>query len=131
MVFGTFDIFHPGHRNFLKQAKVCGDYLVAVIARDKTVLEVKNKLPTNNESSRLSTVQKSGFVNKAVLGSLGDKYKIIKNTKPDIICLGYDQKFFISKLEEKLKEFGLNNTVVIKMKPYRPEIHKSSKYTKK
>ena len=128
MVFGTFDIFHPGHKNFLRQAKKRGDYLTAVIARDKTVLKVKKSLPRNNENSRLSAIKKSSFADEAVLGNLGDKYKIIKKNKPDVICLGYDQKFFINKLEEKLKEFKLGGTVIIKMKPYRPEIYKSSKY---
>lgn len=130
MVFGTFDIFHPGHKNFLKQAKTYGDYLIAVIARDKTVLKVKGSLPRNNENIRLSAVQKFSLADEAVLGNLGDKHKIIKNKKPDVICLGYDQKFFISKLEEKLKEFDLDNTAVIKMKPYSPEIYKSSKIRK-
>ena len=128
MVFGTFDIFHPGHKNFLKQAKIYGDYLIAVIARDKTVLKVKNNLPRNNERSRLNAIKKFSFVDEVILGNLGDKYKIIKENKPDVICLGYDQKFFIDKLKEKLKEFKLNNTVIIKMKPYHPEIYKSSKY---
>jgi cytidyltransferase-like protein len=131
MVFGTFDIFHPGHKNFLKQAKSRGDYLIAVIARDKTVLKVKGAWPKNDENARLSAVQKSGLADEAILGNLGDKYKVIKNKKPDVICLGYDQKFFIGGLKEKLKEFDLENTAVIRMKPYRPEIHKSSKYAGK
>ncbi|MCD6149677.1 FAD synthase [bacterium] len=127
MVFGTFDIFHSGHKNFLKQAKSYGDYLIAIIARDKTVLKVKNNLPRNNESSRLNTIKKSSFVDEVILGNLGDKYEIIKKNKPDVICLGYDQKFFINRLKEKLEEFKLSDTVIIKMKPYHPEIYKSSK----
>lgn len=128
MVFGTFDVFHPGHRDFLKQAKKRGDYLVAVVARDETVLKVKGRWPKNSENFRLKTIQESGLADEAILGNLGDKYEIIKSQKPDVICLGYDQKFFTDKLEEKLKEFELSDTVVIKMKPYRPETYKSSKY---
>lgn len=60
LIFGTFDIFHKGHINFIKQARACGDSnstskstaLIAVIARDKTVLEIKGKLPKNNENKR-------------------------------------------------------------------------------
>jgi len=53
MLFGTFDIFHEGHRDFLRQAREYGDYLIVVIARDETVKNVKGKLPRNNESVRL------------------------------------------------------------------------------
>ncbi|MEA1926406.1 MAG: adenylyltransferase/cytidyltransferase family protein [Patescibacteria group bacterium] len=131
MVFGTFDIFHPGHKNFFEQARTYGDCLIVVIARDKTVLEVKGVLPKNNENVRLKMVRESNLVDRAVLGSLGDKYEIIKEKKPDVICLGYDQRFFTDKLEEKLEEFDLEDTVIVKMRSYHPEIYKSSKYIKR
>lgn len=131
MVFGTFDIFHPGHRNFLKQAKKYGDYLMAVIARDKTVLRVKGAWPKNDENYRLNVVKKSKLVDEVVLGNLGDKYKIIRIKKPNVICLGYDQKFFIDKLKEKLKEFNLKKTNIIRVKSYHPENYKSSKYAER
>jgi len=44
MVFGTFDIFHPGHRSFLNQAKKYGNYLIVVVARDKQSKFSKNKI---------------------------------------------------------------------------------------
>ena len=47
IVFGTFDILHKGHLNLFKQAKQHGDYLMAVIARDKNVKKAKGKFPKN------------------------------------------------------------------------------------
>lgn len=126
MVFGTFDLFHPGHKNFLKQAKKYGDYLVVVVARDKTVEEIKKQRPKNRETERAKVLSSSKIADEVVLGNLGDKYKVIKRHKPDIICLGYDQKFFVRGLKEKLKSYGLE-TKVIRLKPYKPEICKSSK----
>lgn len=41
LTFGTFDIFHPGHEYYLREAKKHGDKLVTVIARDQTVKNVK------------------------------------------------------------------------------------------
>jgi len=35
------------------------------------------------------------LADRVVLGNLKNKYAIIKKFKPDIICLGYDQKYFI------------------------------------
>lgn len=41
LAFGTFDGFHRGHLSFLEQAKSHGNYLIVVVARDKTAEKVK------------------------------------------------------------------------------------------
>ena len=126
MVFGTFDILHKGHLDFFKQAKRYGDYLIAVVARDKTVKKVKSKLPRDNEKKRLKEVK--NHVDKAVLGMIKNKYKVIEKFKPDIICLGYDQDPL--NLKQELKKRRLNPKI-IRLKPYKPHIHKSSRLRKK
>ncbi|TSD01807.1 MAG: FAD synthetase [Parcubacteria group bacterium Athens0714_25] len=131
MVFGTFDIFHPGHRSFLRQARKFGDYLIVVVARDKTVKVFKKQDTKNKEQARMRMIQKSALADEVVLGGLGDKYAIIKKHKPDVICLGYDQKFFIEELEEKLREFELDKTEIFRLKAYKSEIYKSSKLKNK
>jgi FAD synthetase len=127
LAFGTFDILHAGHENFLKQAKKQGDYLIVVVARDKTVAGLKGRIPKNREKARLDSVKQSGLADRAVLGSLGDKYAAIKKYRPDMICLGYDQKYFTENLITKLAEFGLARTRVVRLKPYKARIYKSSK----
>ena len=131
MVFGTFDIFHKGHENFLKQAKKYGDYLIVVVARDETVKETKKQDTRNRETKRVRILRNSKIAEKVVLGSLGDKYAVIKKYKPDVICLGYDQKFFVEKLKSKLKEFGLKCTKIKRLEPYKPSVYKSSKLGKR
>jgi FAD synthetase len=130
MIFGTFDIFHEGHKDFFRQAREYGDYLVVVVARDENVMKVKNKLPRNNEKERLNKIKESGLAEEVVLGDLVDKYKAIKKYKPEAICLGYDQKVFVSELKNKLAEFGLDKTRIIRLKSFHPEIYKSSKIGK-
>lgn len=120
MVFGTFDILHKGHLNFFKQARKYGDYLIVVVARDKTVEEVKGRKTRINEKNRLNEVRK--FADKAVLGYRGDKYKVIGKFKPDAICLGYDQNSFI----HGLKRFDIP---IKRLKPYKAHKYKSSKMT--
>lgn len=127
LVFGTFDIFHEGHRDFLKQAREHGDFLCVVVARDATVVEVKGVPPQNDEQIRLANIKNSGLVDETMLGNLSDKYAVVKEYFPDVICLGYDQKFFIDGLRDRLNEFGLKNTKIIRLKPYNPERFKSSK----
>ena len=127
MVFGTFDIFHKGHENFLKQAKKLGDHLIVVVARDRTVLDVKKQDTKNKEQKRVGILRDSKLADEIVLGNLKDKYAVIKKYKPDVVALGYDQEFFVDKLEEKLKEFGLDKTRIIRLKSHYPEKYKSSK----
>lgn len=125
MVFGTFDILHKGHENFFKQAREYGDYLIVVIARDKTVLQVKGKLPSNDERIRLKILEESELADKVILGSLTDKYSAIKKYRPGIICLGYDQSAFTDKLNKKITEFKLS-TKIVRLQPYYPNKFKSS-----
>lgn len=130
MVFGTFDIFHEGHKDFFKQAKEYGEYLIVVVARDKNVLKIKNGLQKNNELARQKKISESKLADIVVLGDLEDKYKVISEYKPDVICLGYDQKVAKAELKEKLIEFGLNETRIVRLNPFHPEIYKSSKLRK-
>lgn len=57
MVFGVFDRLHPGHLDFLRQAREYGDELIAVVARDQAVMELKHKQPFHSEAQRLAVVQ--------------------------------------------------------------------------
>ena len=128
MVFGTFDLVHPGHLSFFRQAKKLGDYLIAVVARDKNSEGAKGRPPRNNEKMRLANVRKTKLVNKAIIGSRTyNFYRTIRTYKPEIICLGYDQKPTVRRLKSDLKRHRIKNLQVIRLKPHRPNIFKSSK----
>lgn len=131
LVFGTFDIFHAGHRNFLKQARKHGNFLRVVVARDVTVLKVKGRAPRYSEQARVDAIKKSGMADEVVLGGIDDKYEVVRAYKPDVICLGYDQKFFIGSLRKKLNETGLDKTKIVRLDSHAPEKYKSSILRKK
>jgi cytidyltransferase-like protein len=126
MAFGTFDIFHEGHRSYLAQAKELGKYLIVVVARDETVLRVKSEWTKNSEEERLEVVEKSGLADEVVLGSLENKYTVIEKYQPAVIALGYDQRLDLSELTEKLKNLKLKAEIV-RLKSFQPEKYKSSK----
>jgi FAD synthetase len=122
MVFGTFDFLHLGHLNFFKQAKNFGDYLIIVVARDINVEKIKGKPPKLDEQQRLSALGRQGIADKLILGDIVDPYAVIRKEKPDVICLGYDQNSFTVGLTKKFPQIE-----IIRLKPYKPEIYKSSK----
>jgi FAD synthetase len=130
LVFGTFDVLHEGHANFLKQAKALGDELHVVIARDETVEEVKNHKALYKEQQRMAAVKAVPEVDEVHLGHLTDKYLIIEEIKPDIIALGYDQNAFVEDLSEECRKRGIESDI-IRLEPFHPEKYKSSKIKSK
>jgi len=128
MVFGTFDIVHPGHLSFFHQAKKLGDYLIVVAARDKNSTFAKSRPPQNDERARSAALRKIKIVDKAILGSRTyNFYRTIRTYKPDIIALGYDQKPSIWQLKKDLKRHRISNIQIVRLRPYKPSIYKSSK----
>lgn len=126
MCSGTFDIIHLGHLYYLSESKKYGDKLVVVVARDSTSEKIKGRRPKNNEKKRIESVRALKIVDKAVLGNEGDIFEIVNEIKPDIICLGYDQKVQKEQLEDELKKRCIKAEIV-RTEAYRPEVYKSSK----
>jgi FAD synthetase len=124
MCFGTFDVLHLGHINYFEQAKEFGNYLIVVIARDKTKFDQK-KETIFDECERLDLVKQLKIVNETVLGYPNDHFKIIQEHCPDVLCLGYDQEVDEKNIQEKLTSLGLNIEIK-RMKPYKQHEHKSS-----
>ena len=92
---GVFDLLHIGHLRFLEESKKTGgphSKLVVVVARDKTVRRRKGKGPIVPEDQRRELVAALRVVDRAILGREEiDLLGILKEVKPDIVCVGYDQ----------------------------------------
>lgn len=125
MVFGTFNVLHPGHIDMFRQARKYGDYLVAVVARDETVKRLKEYSPSPLEE-RLFAVEHNPLVDKARAGYVDDQYRILHEEKPSVICLGYDQRFFADSVELYVQENNLG-IIIKRLKAFKPDIYKSSK----
>lgn len=126
LAFGTFDILHPGHISYLMSARKQGDRLVVVVARDKTVENIKGKKPRLREKDRLMMVQSLKCVDAAVLGNVGDHLKVIHTIRPDIVCLGYDHAISVRELSARLAQEGFPSIRIIRMKKYKVHTYKSS-----
>jgi len=127
LVFGAFDVIHPGHLSFLKQARKHGDYLVASIARDSFIIEHKGRRPIHTEEVRRQYVLATGLVDEASLGDeVPGTYSQILEIKPDVICLGYDQNEFKSDISGWLAE-RFPQAEIVTLAPFEPDRYKSSK----
>ena len=91
-VSGCFDLLHSGHIAFFQEASAFGDLYVGV-GSDKTLYELKGRVPVNNEDERLYMIKavscvKDAFISKGsgVLDFLDE----IKELKPDIFVVNED-----------------------------------------
>lgn len=116
MATGVFDIIHLGHVYFLKEAKKLGDELMVVVATDKTAEKLKH-IPITSQDMRVKLVGELKPVDKAVLGYEDDRYKIVKELKPDIIALGFDQAHDEEVIKKDLAEMGMD-VKVVRLEPF-------------
>lgn len=132
MVFGTFDGLHEGHIDMFKQAKdfIVNSSLIVSIARDINVFKIKGKYPFLNEKKRVALLKKCKLVDKVVLSGLKEHIPHIVKEKPDIIALGYDQRFYVENLKKDLKNKGIL-VKIIRLKPYKENIFKNHLINKK
>lgn len=112
MATGVFDIIHLGHLHYLEESKRLGDELVVVVATDETVRGRKHE-PITPQKMRCELVASLKPVDRALLGKEGgDMFEIVREIRPDIITIGYDQPFEPEQLEKELEKRGLKVKVV-------------------
>ena len=109
---GVFDIIHPGHIHTLNAAKALGDVLVVAIATDRTAEKMKKRPPLHNQELRRELVSCLTMVDRAVVGHENDIFETVKEIKPDIIVLGYDQTHQEKFIGDGCKRINLDVEIV-------------------
>lgn len=126
MVFGVFDGVHEGHRAFLREAKKCGDYLIAVLAPDHIVEHLKGRRPKINLVDRMEHLENEDYVDEVVIGDPElSTWQVVEKYKPDIVACGFDQKALKDDLEANLKKLSVKPEIKV-MKSYEPNIYHST-----
>jgi len=119
ITYGTFDLFHEGHRSLLERAKALGDYLIVGVTsekfdRDRGKLNVKDSLET-----RIESVLATGYADEIVIEDyIGQKITDIEKLGVDVFAIGSDWigKFdYLSKYCEVVyleRTKGISSTIL-------------------
>ncbi len=102
MIFGTFDLLHPGHLFVLEEAAKRGRVTV-IVARSGNVQRIKGKIPAQPEEERAAVIRKKFPSMNVLLGNDIDFLRPLRELRPDMILLGYDQCLPPGVTEDDLK----------------------------
>jgi glycerol-3-phosphate cytidylyltransferase len=89
---GVFDLFHIGHLNILKRARLECDYLIVGITTDELAFSVKKKNPVIPFQERMEIIEAIKFVDEVVPQTTYDKFEAWNNLKFDRMFVGDDWK---------------------------------------
>ncbi len=89
---GVFDLFHIGHLNILRNAKLECDFLIVGITTDELCIEQKGKTPIIPFEERMAIVESIKFVDMVVPQTSYDKMEAWQNHKFNIMFVGDDWK---------------------------------------
>ncbi len=106
---GTFDILHPGHVHYLREAAAMGEELHVIVARAENVDH--KDAPICPGAQRRDVVAALEMVDDARLGNEADIFAPIEELQPDVIALGHDQHHDPEAIERELGERGIDCAV--------------------
>ena len=89
---GVFDILHPGHIRYLRDARALGELLIVGVNSDRSV-KALNKAPNrpiNSESERAEVLAALAAVDAVVIFDEDTPHEIISAIQPDILVKGAD-----------------------------------------
>ena len=116
-VSGCFDMLHSGHIAFFREAASYGDLYVALGA-DKTVFDLKGRLPVNSDQERLFMVQSVSYVKEAFISrgsGMLDFEKELREIRPDIFIVNEDGN--IPQKRELCEELGIKY-IILRREPH-------------
>jgi len=90
---GTFDLFHQGHVNLLRECKNLhnNSFVVVALNTDKFIAEYKGKPPAISYADRKAVLESCKYVDRVVANTHGrDSKPTIERVGPDIIAIGDD-----------------------------------------
>ena len=88
---GVFDLLHPGHVRYLRDARGLGDLLIVGVNSDRSVREIKGpERPITAEEERAEVLAALACVDAVVIFDEPTPDAIIKRLQPDVLVKGAD-----------------------------------------
>lgn len=89
---GVFDILHPGHVRYLRDARALGDLLIVGVNSDRSTraLDKAPGRPVNPENERAEVLAALASVDAVVVFDEDTPHAIISALQPDILVKGAD-----------------------------------------
>ena len=88
---GVFDLLHPGHVRYLRQARALGDALIVGINSDRSVRAIKGpSRPITPEDERAELIAALVCVDAAVIFDEDTPWQLIAALQPDVLVKGAD-----------------------------------------
>ena len=110
LTFGTFDLYHIGHKRILERAAEYGELIVG-ISSDELNYSKKKKYPVYTYEERKEIIQSVKFVSKTFKEeSLEKKREYILEHKADVLVMGDDWKGKFDYLSDICKVMYLPRT---------------------
>tara|TARA_A100001011_G_scaffold301688_1_gene315229 strand:- start:43 stop:456 length:414 start_codon:yes stop_codon:yes gene_type:complete len=109
---GCFDLFHIGHLNILKRARLECDYLIVGVTSDELSISAKKKRLVIPFQERMDIVESIKFVDEVVPQTSYDKMEAWNNLKFDKMFVGDDWKG-TDQWNQIEKEFFQNGVEII------------------
>ncbi|TPE54666.1 bifunctional D-glycero-beta-D-manno-heptose-7-phosphate kinase/D-glycero-beta-D-manno-heptose 1-phosphate adenylyltransferase HldE [Maribrevibacterium harenarium] len=88
---GCFDILHPGHVAYMKQAKALGDKLIVAVNTDASVQRLKGPTrPINDLKHRMAVLEGLGAIDWVTWFDEDTPLELIQQLTPDVLVKGGD-----------------------------------------
>lgn len=111
ITYGTFDLFHEGHRRLLERAKALGDHLIVGVTTDNYD-DSRGKLNVQQSlMDRIANVQNSGLADEIIIEEYeGQKVQDMQKHDVDIFAIGSDWLGKFDYLNDYCKVVYLDRT---------------------
>jgi len=111
ITYGTFDLFHEGHKNLLKRASELGDRLIVGVTTEQFDIERGKMNVVESLMRRIDNVRNSGYADEVIVEEReGQKISDIQKYEADVFVIGSDWRGKFDYLKEYCEVVYLERT---------------------
>lgn len=124
ITYGTFDLLHYGHINFLRKAKQYGDYLIVGLSTNEFNTVEKGKITYFNYEQRKTLLESLRYVDLVIPeADWEQKIPDVQTFKADVFVMGDDWKGKFDFLKDYCEVVYLPRTPEISTNRIKKDLH--------